>query len=187
MRVHANKPGLRALGVAESFRRTDRFSTIAGVVMRSDLVVDGFVFGKATVGGDDATSALVRMFRRLRREDVNVILLSGAVISHYNVVDVDSLSEKSGVPVVCLTYRESSGMEDSIRMLFGDPRVKVDLYRKLGERMALRLKTGHQVYARLSSISGDDARRVVDSFTLQGTLPEPIRVARLLARARYAD
>lgn len=187
MRIHANKPGLRALGIAESFRSTDRLSTIAGVVMRSDLVTDGFVFGKATVGGDDATSALLGLFRRLRRDDVNVMLLSGAVISHYNIVDVDSLSEKTGVPLICLTYRESSGMEASIRAQFRDWQAKVALYRKLGERMALQLKTGHRVYARLASISGDDARRVVDSFTLQGSLPEPIRVARLLARARRAD
>jgi uncharacterized protein len=127
------------------------------------------------------------MFRALHRDDVNVILLSGAVISHYNVVDVDSLAERTGVPVICLTYRESSGMEDSIRERFKDWETKVALYRKLGERTTLVLKTGHRVYARLVSLNADDARRVVDSFTLQGALPEPIRVARLLARARYAD
>jgi uncharacterized protein len=187
LRIHANKRAIRAMGIAESFRRTDAYSTIAGVVMRSDLVVDGFVFGRALVGGDDATSSLVRMFRRLRRDDVNVILLSGAVISHYNVVDVDSLAEKAGVPVICLTYRESSGMEESIRERFKDPETKISLYRRLGERTTLVLKTGHRVYARLVSVDADDARRVVDSFTLQGALPEPIRAARLLARARYAD
>ncbi len=187
MRIHANKRAIRALGIAESFRRTDRHSTIAGVVMRSDLVLDGFVFGRALVGGDDATTSLVRMFRRLHREDVNVILLSGAVISHYNVVDVDSLAEETGLPVVCLTYRESSGMEGSIRERFKDWQTKISLYHKLGERTTLVLKTGHKVYARLVSMDVDDARRVVDSFTLQGALPEPIRVARLLARARHAD
>lgn len=187
MRIHPNKSGLRALGIAESFQRSDRHSTIAGVVMRADLVTDGFVFGKTTVGGNDATLVLISMFRKLRRDDVNIILLSGAVISHYNVVDVDSVSKKTGIPVICLTYRESSGMEASIRARFSDWEPKVTLYRKLGARRTLRLRTGHRVYARLSSVSEDDARRVVDLFTLQGALPEPIRVARLLARARYAD
>jgi uncharacterized protein len=187
MRVHPNKRAIRALGIAESFRRTDRLSTIAGAVMRSDLVLDGFVFGAAVVGGDDATSTLVRMYRALHRGDVNVILLSGVIISYYNIVDVDSLADKTGVPVICLTYRESPGIEDAIRTRFEDWEAKLLLYRRLGSRTTLALKTGKKVYARLASIDEDDACQVVDSFTLQGSLAEPIRVARLLARARHAD
>lgn len=155
--------------------------------MRSDLVIDGFAFGRATVGGDDATSALVRMHRALHREDVNLLMVSGAVISYYNVVDVESLAEKTGLPVICVTYRESPGIEGAIRERFKAPEAKLELYRRLGQRTVLQLKTGQKVYARLASIGEDDARRVLDSFTLQGALPEPIRVARLLARARHAD
>jgi hypothetical protein len=187
VRVHANKRAIRALGIAESFRRSDRFSTFAGIVMRSDLVVDGFSFGRATVGGDDATSGLVGVWRALRRDDVNVILVSGAVVSYFNVVDVDTLSEKTGIPVVCLTYRESSGIEGSIRARFEDPHVKLASYARLGARVAIDLKTGRRVFARLASIGEDDARQVLDRFTLQGSVPEPVRVARLLARARHSS
>jgi len=155
--------------------------------MRADLVVDGFVFGRATVGGDDATSALVDMHRRLGRDDINVVILSGAVISHYNVVDVDELAETTGKPVICLTYKESSGLEASIRTRFKEPETKIAAYRKLGERKKLSLKTGKNVYARLASISEDDARRVAEVFAKEGALLEPVRVARLLARARDRD
>src|SRR5712692_465654 len=89
LRIHADKKGIRALGVAESFRKNDTFSTLAGVVMRSDLIVDGFVFGRTTVGGDDSTLQIARMFSRLDRADVNLIILQGCVISLYNIVDVD--------------------------------------------------------------------------------------------------
>ena len=41
MSLHLNKPALRALGIAESFVRSRPTSTIAGVVMRADLCVDG--------------------------------------------------------------------------------------------------------------------------------------------------
>src|SRR2546430_16083129 len=57
MRLHLNKPGIRALGVAESFKEGDLKSRLAGVVMRSGLVIDGFVLGAATLGGDDATGS----------------------------------------------------------------------------------------------------------------------------------
>ena len=188
MRVHANKRAIRALGVAESFRIADRFSTIAGVVMRSDLIVDGFAFGRATVGGDDATGALVSLCKELHRADVNLLMLSGAVISYYNVVDVDALSSETGLPVICLTYRESSGLEGSIRARFSEGwQTKLSRYRRLGERSVLSLKTGKKVYVRLAGIKKDDARMVVEAFTKQGALPEPVRVARLLARSRHAD
>lgn len=185
MRVHPNKKAIRALGVSESFQKPSKFSALAGVVMRSDLVVDGFALGQATVGGDDATASLVRLNKSLRRADVNIIILSGAVISHYNIVDVDALSARTTKPVVCLTYRESAGIEDSIRTNFAEPEAKLALYRRLGPRVPIALRTGFRVYARLAGISLKDAGSILDSFTLQGGIPEPVRVAKLLARAAY--
>ena len=65
------------------------------------------------------------MHRRLGRRDVNVIMLSGCIISHYNIVDIDGVSKQTGRPVICLTYRESAGIEDSIRHQFDDPESKL--------------------------------------------------------------
>lgn len=84
--MHLPKKGLRALGIAESYSgRTS--STLAGVVMRKDLRIDGFCCGKVTVGGMDATSAVISMVQSLERRDLNVILLSGCVIAWFNVID----------------------------------------------------------------------------------------------------
>ncbi|MGA2198516.1 MAG: DUF99 family protein [Nitrososphaerales archaeon] len=187
MRVHPNKRAIRVFGVAESFRKGDRRSVLGGVVMRSDLVIDGTCFGHTTVGGDDATSSMVKMYRLLKRQDVNVIMLSGCIISHYNIVDVDAVARKTGRPVICLTYRESAGIESAILSQFDETEEKIGRYRMLGERIRMVLSTGQPVYARLASISEPDALRVVESFTLQGGVPEPVRVAKLLAHARRSS
>ena len=183
MVLHPGKKAIRALGVAESFRPDAKKSTLAGVVMRTDLVVDGFVFGAATVGGDDATEAILKMFRRLRRADINLLLLSGCIISRYNILDVDGLAKRSGLPVVCLTYNESRGIEEAIRKHFDHPEERIEKYRRLGGRTPVLLRTGHKAYVRSAQIDEPDAKRVLDSFTLQGVVPEPIRLARLLARS----
>lgn len=185
MVLHTGK-AIRALGVAESFSPKAAKSTLAGVVVRTDLVVDGFVLGAATVGGDDATRAVLGMFRRLGRDDVNVLMLAGCVISRYNIVDLDGLARLSGVPVVCLTYNESRGIVGSIRRNFPDSEEKVESYKRLGRRSAVRLSTGHKVYVRNSGIDDRDAKKVLDAFTLQGGVPEPVRLAKLLARAAAA-
>jgi endonuclease V-like protein UPF0215 family len=181
--LHPGKKAIRALGVAESFRPTAKKSSLAGVVLRSDLVVDGFVFGAATVGGADATSSLLRMYRKLERGDLNLIMLAGCIISRYNIVDVDELARRSGLPVICLTYNESKGIEDAIRRHFDHPEGRIESYRRLGARSPLSLHTGHRVYVRTAGISDADAKRVLDAFTLQGGVPEPVRLARLLARS----
>jgi uncharacterized protein len=183
LQLHVGKKAIRALGVAESFRPTAKRSTLAGVVMRTDLVVDGFVLGAATVGGDDATAAVLRMCRRLGREDVNLILLSGCVISRYNIIDLDELARKSGLPVLCLTYNETKGIEEAIKRHFEHPEDRVERYRRLGSRTTVLLRTGHRIFVRTVGVTAGDARSVLDSFTLQGGIPEPVRVAKLLARS----
>ena len=181
------KRGIRALGVAESFRGGEPNSVLAGVVMRGDLVVDGVCFGRTSVGGDDATSSIASLFRRIRRNDVNLLMVSGAILSLYNIVDVDELSRRADLPVVCLTYKETRGIEASIARRFpGATEVKLRAYRKLGPRQRIRLKSGRVLYARTAGIDLASAQRVVDAFTLQGSVPEPIRVAKLVARAALA-
>ena len=182
--MHLNKPGIRALGVAESFRQGQKRSVLAGVVMRSDRVIDGVTLGRTAVGGDDATASILSLLRRFRRNDVNMIMVSGAILSLYNIIDVDALASKSRLPVVCLTYKETAGIEGSIRRHFpAGAEKKLAAYRKLGRRSGVTLHTGHRVYVRTSGIDRESVKPVLDAFTLQGAIPEPVRVAKLLARA----
>jgi len=186
LRLHTSKPGIRVLGVAESFEpKGDRYSTVCGVVMRKDgFIIDGIGFVRTKVGGNDATRKLLQMYNAFRRQDINVIMLSGAIISHYNIVDVDRLSKSTGRPVICLTYRDSTGIEQSIRSRFGKRAVvKLAAYKRLGRRVKLVLSTGKSVFVRCSNIQVDDASSLMESFLIQGRYPEPVRVASLAAAA----
>jgi len=182
MILHVNKRGVRVLGIAESFLKTEPSSRLAGVVMRKDLRVDGFGFARISVGGDDATEGILKIFRELDRSDINALLLNGSVISWFNIVDLDFVFEETGLPVISLTYEESEGLEGYIREYFPCPQKKIDLYRKLGPREPLWLKTGFDVYARFLGVTAEETKGLLNSFTLEGRVPEPLRVARLLAR-----
>lgn len=152
--------------------------------MRRDLVIDGVAIGKTSVGGDDATRSIVSLYRKLRRNDINLIMVSGAVLSLYNIVDVDGLSRRTRLPVVCLTYKETKGIEGSIRRHFPDSaEAKLIAYRALGERKQVRLPSGHNLYVRTAGMSEGEVSPVLGMFNLQGSVPEPVRVARIVARA----
>lgn len=179
-----NKPGIRALGVAESFRQGQPRSVLAGVVMRSDFVIDGVAIGRTEVGGDDATSSIAGIFRKSRRNDINLILVSGAILSLYNIVDVDLLAANTKLPVICLTYKETAGIENSIRRHFPEGAgKKLEAYAKLGKRVGVKLHTGYRVYVRTAGMEPESTKTVLDLFTLQGSIPEPVRVAKLIAHS----
>ena len=179
--MHLQKKGLRALGIAESYAgRTS--STLSGVVMRKDLRIDGFVSGRVTVGGTDATDTVIRMIRDLDRRDINVVMLSGCVIAWFNVIDPERISDKTGIPVICVTYEESDGLLDNIRYHFPGDENRLAAYQKLGERVPVELHTGHTIYLRVAGIGYPDAAQLCNDFTFDGKIPEPLRVARLCAR-----
>ena len=185
MPVHAHKKGIRAFGVAESFvKGRSRRSVVAGVVMRADGVLDGVAFATVKVGGMDATPRICAMFDTLNRDDVNLILLNGCVISWYNVVDLHRLAATTGLPVICVTYEASEGLDKYLREYFPDDwQLRVAVCRKNGPRTPLTLRTGHVVHARFLGLSEPEARGVLNKFTVFGAVPEPLRVARLIARA----
>ncbi len=184
MRLHTHKKGLRALGIAESFiKDQSTHSQLAGVVMRGDLQIDGFGLETITVGGLDATKGVLRLFEGLDRRDINLILLNGCIISWYNILDLDELYEKLDIPIICVTYEESDGLDKYFKE-FEDGEKRIEIYKRLGNRIPILLHTGHEVLVRHYGLEDDkDAKRALDKFTLQGAVPEPLKVARLLARA----
>jgi len=185
LRLHIHKRAVRALGVSESFvKGVSKKSVLAGVVMRTDMAIDGFVFSTAAVGGMDATEKIIEMYRNLERDDINLLMLNGCVISWYNVVDLHKVAEETGLPLICVTYEESEGLEKYFRELFPeDWERRVEVYHKNKSRTPIELRTGHTVYVRFIGMSLEEAKGILNKFTLHGAVPDPLRVARLLARS----
>lgn len=176
------KPGVRALGVAESYR--DDRSTLAGAVVRADRVVDGLSFASCTVGGTDATDTVVSLVERLAREDVSYVLLGAVAPAWYNVFELSTIHERVDRPVLAVTFEESDGLEAGIREAFSGARQedRLERYRRLPPRTAVDVGD-ETVYVRAVGLEDDAAAEVVRGFTPEGGRPEPLRVARLAARA----
>jgi hypothetical protein len=184
-RLHIEKKAIRALGIAESFIKSQRQSVLAGVVMRSDMVIDGIVYANATVKGDDATDAIIEMYERLDRDDINFVMIGGLIISMYNIIDPERLWEKLKIPIIGVTFEESEGLDPHIKRVFPDTwERKLEAYHKLGGREKIKLKTGYDIFVRVQGINIKNAKYALNKFVLQGSIPEPIRVARLIARAK---
>jgi uncharacterized protein len=184
-RIHPEKKGFRVLGIAESFTKNSTFSTLGGVVLRRDMLIDGVVLGRTSVGGDDATEQIISMFLRLDRSDVNCIMINGLIISLYNIIAGEVILNSTGIPVIGVTYKDSPGIEDRFFANFSDAEAirRVEAYRKLGNRELMTLRNGMAVYVRSWGMSPAQSIHILNSFVLQGKIPEPLRIARLISRA----
>jgi endonuclease V-like protein UPF0215 family len=176
------KAGVRALGIAESYR--GRTSTLAGAVVRASRVVDGFTLGQCTVGGCDATEAVAGLFDRLDRADVRYLLVAGIAPAWFNVLDLHTLYEATDRPVLSVTFEDSEGLEPAIREAFdGEAREwRLDTYRAQPDRRAVSVNE-ETVFVRSVGLDADSAADVIRGFTPEGGRPEPVRVARFAARA----
>lgn len=176
------KTGNRALGIAESYRGGR--STLAGAVVRADRVLDDLFFTRCSVGGTDATDAIADLVSNIDRPDVQYVLIAGIAPAWYNIVDLHTLAEVGDRPVLSVSFEESSGLEEALRAEFQRTALdeRLGTYRRQPRRSSLSVN-GETVYLRNVGISDAAARDVVRTFTPEGGRPEPLRVARMAARA----
>jgi endonuclease V-like protein UPF0215 family len=180
------KDGTRVLGVAESYRggrSPGEQSTLAGVVVRADRVVDGVSFASLTIGGTDATGSIIELVSDLDREDVQYLLLSGIAPAWYNLVDLFELSDATDYPICAVSFEDSPGLETALREAYeGEALTKrLAVYDRQPARRRIEIN-GHDRYWRGVGIGNDDAHELLSAVTPLGGRPEPLRVARLAAR-----
>ena len=183
------KRGIRVLGIAESFRKDiGGMASLAGVVMRGDFIIDGVVLGECTVGGLDATEKILEMYHSLKRDDIMAIMLNGCIISWFNVIDLEKLHQETGIPIIAVSYNPTRGIKEFFIKYFPDDwERRVEIYERNGPRFEISNKNGFKVYLRALGIDQEDAARLVNRFTIFGKIPEPLRIARLIAYAAMAQ
>lgn len=195
------KSGIRGCGIAFSDGRTA--SSVAAAVVRADRVVDGLRFAGCSVGGLDATRTVIDLLAGLDRPDVRYLFLAGVAPAWFNLLDVRAIHEATTLPVVAVSFEASEGLDDAIDEHFsGEERAaRHAVYESLPVRERIRIENdggdesdegdGTDLFVR--SVGFDDGgpapTRVVRTFTPEGGRPEPLRVARVAARANreYVD
>ncbi|MFN3805141.1 MAG: DUF99 family protein [Pyrobaculum sp.] len=170
------------MAIAESFKLEDGVSIYAGVLARRDGVVEEVAFDMAKLGGRDGTEAAMRILDRLLRPDVSMVMLDGCVVSFYNWIDGEALWRRYGKPVACYVFESPEGrVEAAARKLFQDWEERVEAYRRLGPPAPYLSRRGYRLYVRAWGIDPRDAGRAAEVCTKFGKMPEPIRVAKIVA------
>ncbi len=174
------KEKARVLGISESFSLSRDKSFLAGVVMRKDLVLDDVFIEEPKIGGNDVSEKIVNGFRSLRRTDVSCLMIEGCVLSMYNIVDLEYVYNSVKLPIICITDRKGKDLRESFAKKGQEDKLK--LYEKLGPQKELNV-LGYKYWVRFVGLDEFEVKHVIKSFIVSGRKPEPIRVAKIIARA----
>lgn len=159
-------------------------SILGGVVIRRDLLIDGMVWDRATIRGSDSTETILRMVKRLDRTDINGIMLHGTVIAGYNIIDMARLVQETSLPVISVTKQPQEDLKSHLQSTFpSNWEHRWKIAQQNGEIKALKIKANSCVYVQYKKCEYEAVKGIIKGFTHFGTVPEPVRVARLFSRS----
>jgi endonuclease V-like protein UPF0215 family len=176
---------------------------LVGVVC-SRTRLDGVVSGKIRRDGSNATTEMIRLVRESPFAHVRAVLLQGIAVGGFNVVDIERLSRELGVPVL-VVMRRAPDLDAVHRALFSDSPTSRPPVRGAARKWRLiegagpieLLGSSHRalkrsrvtglgdkapkLWVQRAGLSLELAREVVQATTLHGNVPEPLRLAHLIA------
>jgi len=160
------------------FERHDRGNVrlVGAVCARTRL--DGVVSGFVRRDGSNSTRCMVELVRSSQfRDHVRAVLLQGIAVAGFNVIDVRTLHRELDVPILVVMRRRPrmALIEEALQHTRGAAR-KWALIQSAGD-----IEPIGAVHCQRMGLSLAEARDLLAATTLHGHLPEPLRLAHLIA------
>lgn len=156
--------------------------TLLVSVLLEGTWIDDFKTATIIVDGLDATEKLITM---LYGWTFHVVLLGGVSFAGFNLIDPTVIFQEFGKPVVVIsrTKPDNVSVKNALYQHFEDWRVRWGIFEKLGDvHEVVSIPGEPPLYL---EVIGAELERVSKLIRLTSTccrVPEPIRVARLIAR-----
>jgi uncharacterized protein len=177
------KQEIRILGVDDSpfpSHTTDEVMLV-GTVFRAGSWLDGVLSTYIHGDGTDATEKISEMVKNSRNLDqLGVIMLDGITFGGFNIVNIRQIFESTGIPVIVI-MRKFPNFERIKKALkkFDDWEDRWANVIEAGE--VYSVDRPEPVYIQIHGIEREDAEDIVRLSTTRSSIPEPLRVAHIIA------
>jgi endonuclease V-like protein UPF0215 family len=174
---------IRILGVDDSpfpSHTTDEVMLV-GTVFRAGSWLDGVLSTYIHGDGTDATEKISEMVKNSRNLDqLGVIMLDGITFGGFNIVNIRQIFESTGIPVIVI-MRKFPNFERIKKALkkFDDWEDRWANVIEAGE--VYSVDRPEPVYIQIHGIEREDAEDIVRLSTTRSSIPEPLRVAHIIA------
>jgi len=177
------KQQIRLLGIDDSpFTFNDKYAVIIGVVMRGGEYLECVLKNQVKIDGNDATYVCEEMIKNTRhKKQLRAVMLDGIALGGFNIIDIEDLYNNTNIPVLTITRDKPDfdKIKSALKKNFRDWKERWGLMSK-GELH--EVKTSHNpIYVKYIGINIREAKEIIKLSTIRGVIPEPIRVAHLIA------
>ncbi|MEF8792316.1 endonuclease dU [Thiohalorhabdus sp.] len=151
---------------------------VVGTVFAGDRL-DGVLSGTVARDGADATAELVRLVATSRfYPQLQLVFLQGIAFAGFNIVDVRLLYHALNLPAVIVARRapDLAAMERALTAKVPEGARK---WRTIQRTGAMESVAG--IHLQRAGLSAAEAEAAVRRWALRGSIPEPLRVAHLVA------
>jgi len=151
--------------------------------MRGGDWLEGVIRTYIKKDGLDATGRLAEMVKESKHYgQIRVVMLNGVTMGGFNVVDVEALYEDTGIPVISVMRKppDMANIEKALKNL-DEPEYRYGLILKAGKAVEVPARRGEPIYMQYKGIDMDSAVDIVLSSSTHSRIPEPVRVAHLIA------
>ena len=182
------KKGVKILGIAcSSFDRIkDKEVTLIGAVYRGATILEGVLSTTITVDGEDATEKILGMISQSsHKEQIKMIMTRGITIAGFNYIDIKRLYEGTSLPVISvIDHKPDMEKIHSAIQNVSNWKERFDIISNSSDiREVITSQEEEPVFVQSIGIEKNILDKFLDEITIVGKIPEPIRVARLIATA----
>jgi len=161
------------------FERAHRGDVMVVGAVYAAARLDGVLATRVRRDGANATRALAECVRRSRfRAQLHAVLLQGIAFAGFNVVDIAALNETLALPVMVVARRKPD-LARIRRALLDHVPGGARKWRLIERAGPMEPLCG--VWVQRAGLERAEADALLRRFALNGRLPEPLRVAHLVA------
>jgi uncharacterized protein len=178
------KSEIRVIGIDDGkfTPHTEGTVIVVGVVFRGGCSIDGVMHTNIPIDGLDATEQFASMINASpHRGQLRLVMLNGITFAGFNIVDIKKLNQETKLPVLAVT-QERPNLDAIYKALTNLPKIE-ERWKKIlaaGEVHEV-INNGTKIYIELAGLSLRDAQKIVAITSTRSSLPEPLRVAHLIA------
>ncbi|HDD71376.1 MAG TPA: DUF99 family protein [Candidatus Aenigmarchaeota archaeon] len=132
----------------------------------------------------EATQKIVKLINSSRhKQQLKVIMFDGITMAGFNLIDIKKVNEKTGLPVIVVNRKlpDLKKVENALKN-FEDFEKRWKIVLNAGKLKECRVKN-KKIYFQAVGISDEDAREIIRLSATRSLIPEPLRVAHLIATA----
>jgi endonuclease V-like protein UPF0215 family len=175
------KAFVRAVGIDDApFKFSQKSVGVFFTVMRAPNYIEGFMRTEIAVDGNDATERIVEKISSSRFcEQIDVIFLDGCTLGGFNIVDIHAVHEHTGIPVLTITRRkpDMDEIRNTLQAKFADWEER---FQRMTQELHAVNAVRNPIYVGIAGTDIETAKGFITRFTVQGSVPEPLRVAHML-------